>query len=418
MKKIVALVLASVMALSIAGCGSTSAPKAGDKVKITMWCIATESDSNRPAYDKAIAEVTAAHPEIEFEWEATENEAYKTKIKAAAAANEMPDIFFTWGGAFLGEFVKNGRVYCLDDAYKNFTKDLPEAMLGNTTYDGKHYGVPLTMNIVGLFANMDHLNKVGYTEVPKTYDELVDCCDKLVAAGIIPFGCSGKEGWCVTEYIEPLIEKQIGAAALSDVFAKKASWNNADITKAVNTFQEWINKGYFDPSGIALGNDEVKNNFMQGKYAFYQNGTWNCADFAATDGLNVQVTEFPVMDSSKAKLGQLIGGPSDTLAVAASSKNAEVAANFAFELGKAICHYSYLSGSGLPAWNVDYETPDINELTKTVAGICNKADAYVLFGDTAMDADTAQIYLDYIGKIYGGEISGDDFVAGLTKDIG
>ena len=153
MKKIVALVLASVMALSIAGCGSTSAPKSGDKVKLTMWCIATESDSNRPAYDKAIAEVTAAHPEIEFEWEATENEAYKTKIKAAAAANEMPDIFFTWGGAFLGDFVKNGRVYCLDDAYKNFSKDLPEAMLGNTTYDGKHYGVPLTMNIVALFAN-------------------------------------------------------------------------------------------------------------------------------------------------------------------------------------------------------------------------------------------------------------------------
>ncbi|MBO7600083.1 MAG: extracellular solute-binding protein, partial [Lachnospiraceae bacterium] len=233
MKKIVALLLAAVMVCGLCACGETTpastststssaettvsastetstepAPEpAAEQISLKMWCIATESDSNYPSYVKAIEEVTAAHPEINFEWEATENEAYKTKIKAAAAANELPDIFFTWGGAFLGDFVKADRVYCLDDAYKAFAADLPESMLDNTTYGGKHYGVPLTMNVVGLFANMDMLAEVGYTEVPKTYDELIDCCDKLVAAGKIPFGCSGKETWCVTEYIEPLLEK-------------------------------------------------------------------------------------------------------------------------------------------------------------------------------------------------------------------
>ena len=443
MKKIVALLLAAVMVCGLCACGETTpastststssaettvsastetstepAPEpAAEQISLKMWCIATESDSNYPSYVKAIEEVTAAHPEINFEWEATENEAYKTKIKAAAAANELPDIFFTWGGAFLGDFVKADRVYCLDDAYKAFAADLPESMLDNTTYGGKHYGVPLTMNVVGLFANMDMLAEVGYTEVPKTYDELIDCCDKLVAAGKIPFGCSGKETWCVTEYIEPLLEKTIGAEELAKIFAKESTWDNPDITKAIGYFQEWIAKGYFDPSGISLGNDEVKNNFLQGKYAFYQNGTWNCADVAGAD-FKSAVAEFPVIDSSKAKLGQLIGGPSDTLAVAASSPNAEAAANFTFELGRALCHYCYLDGSGLPAWKVDYDTPDINPLTQAVADICNQANGYVLFGDTAMDADTAQIYLDYVSQIYGSKIDGPGFVAGLTNDLG
>ena len=443
MKKIVALLLAAVMVCGLCACGETTpastststssaettvsastetstepAPEpAAEQISLKMWCIATESDSNYPSYVKAIEEVTAAHPEINFEWEATENEAYKTKIKAAAAANELPDIFFTWGGAFLGDFVKADRVYCLDDAYKAFAADLPESMLDNTTYGGKHYGVPLTMNVVGLFANMDMLAEVGYTEVPKTYDELIDCCDKLVAAGKIPFGCSGKETWCVTEYIEPLLEKTIGAGELSKIFALESTWNNEDIKKAIGYFQEWIAKGYFDPSGISLGNDEVKNNFLQGKYAFYQNGTWNCGDVAGAS-FKSAVAEFPVIDSSKASLGQLIGGPSDTLAVAASSANPEVAANFTFELGRAICHYSYLAGSGLPSWKVDYETPDINPLTQAVAEICNKANGYVLFGDTAMDADTAQIYLDYVSQIYGSKIDGEGFVSGLTDDIG
>ena len=34
--------------------------------------------------------------------------------------------------------------------------------------------------------------------------------DDLVAAGITPFGCSGSETWCVTEYLEPIMEKYIG----------------------------------------------------------------------------------------------------------------------------------------------------------------------------------------------------------------
>ena len=73
----------------------------------------------------------------------------------------MPDIFFTWSCAFLGDFVQAGKVYCLDDVYQNYKDELPVVMLGNSTYEGKHYGVPLTMNIVGLFANMDLLKEAG-----------------------------------------------------------------------------------------------------------------------------------------------------------------------------------------------------------------------------------------------------------------
>ena len=399
--------------------GRKDAAKAGGKTKLEMWCIATESDSNRHSYEEAIKVVTAAHPEIEFTWEAFENQSYKTKIKAAVAADEMPDIFFTWSCAFIGDFVDAGRVYCLDEEYKNFSGELDEKMLGNTTFNGKHYGVPLTMNIVGLFANMDLLKQVGYTEVPGTYEDFIACCDKLIAKGIIPFGCAGKETWCVTEYLESVIEKSCGAKTLDDIFMGRASWNNKDVANAVDTFQAMVTNGYFDPNGMALSNDEVKANFMAGKYAFYMNGTWNCADFAANADFfpKVKVAEFPVIDGSKAKLGQLIGGPSDTLAVANSSKNAAVAAKFCFELGKEICHYGYLDGCGLPAWTPFYDTNSVNGLTREVQKIVAGADQMVLFGDTAMSADTAQIYLSYVAKVYGKEVNGAEFIAGLASEI-
>ncbi|MBR6382062.1 MAG: extracellular solute-binding protein [Lachnospiraceae bacterium] len=448
-RKLVSTLLAGVMVLSLAACGSsnsgttasggstssgsstaTTATTSTDSsaaatttdgagITLNMWCIATESDSNRHSYEAAIADMKANHPDITFNWEAFENQSYKTKIKAAVSADELPDIFFTWSCAFLGDFVDAGKVYCLDEAYEKYKSELPEVMMGNSSYNGKHYGVPLTMNIVGLFANMDLLGQVGYTEIPGSYTEFIECCDALKAAGIIPFGCAGKETWCVTEYLESVIEKSVGADALNDIFLGRATWNNADVSAAVDTFQGLVNNGYFDPSGIGLTNDEVKNNFMQGKYAFYMNGTWNCADFAANEEFyaKVKVGEFPVINADKAKLGQLIGGPSDTLAVAASSPNAAVAADYAFELGKLICHYGYLDGCGLPAWTPYGDTSSVNGLTQTVAEIVAKADTMVLFGDTAMNADDANTYLSYVDQVYGCQVDGTAFTAGLAKDI-
>ncbi len=457
MKKLVSTLLAGVMTLSLAACGSSSAPattadtgsattetktetaaettettteaasteasveSTSDEEPITlnMWCIATESDSNRHSYEAAIADMQEKYPNITFNWEAFENQSYKTKIKAAVSANEMPDIFFTWSCAFLGDFVEAGKVYCLDDAYQNYKSELPESMLGNSTYDGKHYGVPLTMNIVGLFANMDLLKEAGYTEIPGTYEDFIACCDALKAKGIIPFGCAGKETWCVTEYLESVIEKSVGADALNDIFLGRATWNNPDVAAAVDTFQALVTNGYFDPSGIGLTNDEVKNNFIAGKYAFYMNGTWNCADFAANEEFlkKVKVGEFPVINADKAKLGQVIGGPSDTLAVAASSPNAERAAEYTFELGRLICHYGYLDGCGLPAWTPYGDTSSINPLTQTVSEIVSKADKFVLFGDTAMSADSANTYLSYVDQVYGCLLDGQQFIDGLAKDI-
>ena len=438
MKKFASVLLAGAMVATMAGCTTTtdpdqpttpgttvtdpanpSTPAADGEVNLTMWCIATESDSNRHSYEAAIADVTAAHPEINFTWEAFENESYKTKIKAAVAADEMPDIFFTWSCAFLGDFVDAGRVYCLDDAYAKVKDELPESMMGNSTYNGKHYGVPLTMNIVGLFANMDLLKEVGYDEIPGTYDEFIACCDALKAANIIPFGCAGKETWCVTEYLESVIEKSVGYETLNDIFLARATWANPDVASAVDTFQSLVVNGYFDPAGDALTNDEVKANFMAGKYAFYMNGTWNCADFAANDEFfaKVKVGEFPVINADKATLGQLIGGPSDTLAVAQSSPNAAVAADFTFELGRLICKYGYLDGCGLPAWNVNYDDSAVNGLTQTVASICAQAKGYVLFGDTAMAAGDAQTYLEEVAMVYGCEVDGQTFVDELASAI-
>ena len=428
MKKLIALALVFCMVLALVGCTSTPAdptgkpdePTKSEDIVLKLWCIATESDANRPAYLKAIEEYEKAHPGIKIEMEAFENESYKTKIKAAMMGGDtedLPDIFFSWSGAFLGEFVNAGRAYCLDDYFKAYEGQLPESMLSTTTYNGKHFGVPTTFNIVAMYANMDMLAEVGWDHVPETYEDLTACCDALVAAGKIPFGCAGKETWCVTEYLEPIIIKTIGYEALNKIFAGEETWNDPDIAGAVTIFQDMINKGYFDPNGAALGNDETKANFLAGKTAFYQNGSWNTGEVAGAD-FKSGVGLFPVMNANRSSYYQTIGGPSDVLAVCATSKHVDEAAKAAVELGKEICHYNYLNAVGMPAWIPYYDTSSLSPLMVDIAGLVGKCEGLVLFGDTAMAADPAQIYLEYVSRVYGGDINGENFVAGLTKDIG
>ena len=78
MKKALSLVLALVLLLSV-----TSVFAEEEKTTLTLWCIATESDSNRIAYEKAIPEIEEAF-NVKIEWEAFENDSYRPRSRARA----------------------------------------------------------------------------------------------------------------------------------------------------------------------------------------------------------------------------------------------------------------------------------------------------------------------------------------------
>ena len=409
MKKFLAILLAALMVLSVAAL-------AEEQITLQLWSIATESDSSHQAYVDAIAAFEADHPNIKIEHNATENEAYKTKIKAAMSSGEdLPDIFFTWGMGFLKDFVDAGRVVCLDDYYPAYADELPQAMATNVTYDGKMYGVPYTMSLVTLYANMDLLAQVGYDHIPTTYEEMQACCEALKGAGIIPFGVSGKELWCLSEYVEPLVIKSVGGDALKAMYNGEESWNNEAVVAAIAAFQEMVEKEYFDPSAASLGNDEVKNNFIAGKYAFYQNGSWNNADIGSKAEFAVQAGTFPTLNAELSPY-QMIGGPNNTLAVTESCEHKEEAIEAAFYLARFFSDADYKSGANLPCWAAD-PNAEVSDLVKSAADMAAKAESMVLFGDNFLSADAANTYLDYIGQAYAMDITPEEYVEGLDADL-
>ncbi|MEM8744943.1 MAG: extracellular solute-binding protein, partial [Pseudomonadota bacterium] len=58
-----------------------------------------------------------------------------------------------------------------------------KAMLDLGTFNGKVYGLPFAVSLPVGYYNMDALKKAGITKLPTTWDEVVENCKKLRAAG-------------------------------------------------------------------------------------------------------------------------------------------------------------------------------------------------------------------------------------------
>ena len=143
-------------------------------------------------------------------------------------------------------------------------------------------------------------------------------------------------------------------------------------------------------------------------------------DEASKGNLNAEDYDcfpVPVINSSNASITDFMGGASDTLMVAKSTKHADLAAEAAFEIAKSVSKYAYLDGAGIAAWTVDYDASSVNALTQKVAKLCQEATSFTLWFDTLMTADDAGEYLSLLQGLYAGDITPESFCEKLATQI-
>ena len=422
-RKLLGVILcASMLMTAFSGCGGDSAKSeknVGDEKTLTVWSIATESDAFHPAYTKAIEDFEKSHPGVKIKFETFENESYKTKIKSAVAANELPDVFFTWAGGFSKSFVESGKVLELDSYYEKYKEDLPETSVANTTYNGKLYGSVIATPVSMMFYNKKIFeeNKV---EVPTTWEEWKAVCETLKQNGVTPIGVSAKDTWVLAMTHDAMALKSAGADKLQKALLKEGQpYNDSDFLYAAEKLQELIDMGAFSNSAIGLSNDEASADFYAGKAAMYITGSW-MAGSIQTDAENPDdfgVTPIPVLNGTNAKITDFMGGAADTLMASASSKNPDLAAEAVFELTKSISKYAYLDGAGIPAWKIDYDDSSVNPLTKEVAEYASNATSFTLWFDTLMEAEDAGEYLALLQELYVGNLTPKQFVEAMAEQL-
>ena len=133
-------------------------------------------------------EFKKAHPDIDVKFRATyENyEDGTNTILRESVAGDLPDVTFQ-GLNRQAMLVEKGIAESLEPfiaAEADFAKDgYHEAMLELGTFNGEVYGLPYSVSLPVGYYNMDALRKAGVTELPTTWDEVIENCHKLMEAG-------------------------------------------------------------------------------------------------------------------------------------------------------------------------------------------------------------------------------------------
>ena len=418
-KKMLGLLLPLTLAAGmLTGCGGEES--SSDEKTLTLWSIATESDNMHSSYLKAIEEWEEKHEGYKIKFETFENQSYKTKIKSAVAANELPDIFFTFGGGFSQPFAESGKVLPLDDYYENYKDLLPEAALKNQTYDGTIYGSTFTTPVSMMFYNKNIFEE-NNIKVPATYDELLTAVTTLKDAGITPIATSVKDTWVLGMLHDGLTLKSAGATKLQNALLKQEgqSYNDSDMLQSAKAIVELKEKGAFEEGATGLSNDEAVQPFLDGQAGMFFTGSWLGGDIntKSYDKEAFGVAPIPVLNSENSSLSDFMGGASDTFMVAKSTKYPEVACDAAFEIAKYISKNAYLEGGAIPAWKVDYDDSEVEPMTKEIAGYTTEANSFTLWFDTLLPAEDANKYLELLQQLYTGGITPEEYVKAMADQF-
>lgn len=303
MKKVMALVLTAAMVMPMA---SISASAEEDKV-ITYWNIATESP-DKDIVDKAV-EVFNTTTESGYTVESisTQNDTYKEKLVVAMSSGECPDMYSSWSGGPMFEYIDSGFAQPLDELFEaSPIKDmLLDAAVAQGTYNGHLYGVSYqNVSLAGVFYNKEMFEKYGLTE-PATLAELENICAVLKENGITPFALANGSKWTGSMYFMSLAARYGGLEPFQAAVAGEGSFTDECFIKAGEKIVEWVNAGYF-PEGVnSLSEDDG-----QAKQLMYQEtagmllcGSWYTGTFASDSAEfyeKIGWFPFPAIEGSEA----------------------------------------------------------------------------------------------------------------------
>ena len=140
-------------------------------------------------FEKIMQDFSKAHPDIQVKFRAVyENyEDGTNTVLRESVAGDLPDISMQ-GLNRQALLVEKGIAKSLEPFIAkeaDFEKDgYHQAMLDLGTFNKEVYGLPFSVSLPVGYYNMDLMNKIGMSDLPKTWDEVVDACGKLMEVGI------------------------------------------------------------------------------------------------------------------------------------------------------------------------------------------------------------------------------------------
>ncbi|MEV4562926.1 extracellular solute-binding protein [Nonomuraea sp. NPDC049419] len=420
MKRSLVVIATAVLVAGCGGGGGESAPQesggAPQKVTLEWWHLST-ADPLKTLWAKRAKEFEAANPHVTIKATVLENEAYKAKLTTITQSGKAPDIFASWGGGVLKQQIDAGLVKDISADVADVLPNFTPASLSAYQVDGKTYGLPTDIGLVGFWYNKKHFEQAGISEPPATWSAFLDAVKKLKAAGITPIALAGKEKWPGHYYWAYLALRIAGIEGLKQAetdhdFTKPdfiAAGQQVKALADLQPFQKgFLGAAYSTPDGQAA---LVSN----GKAAMELMGQWAPAtqnDAGKGLGDDLGFFPFPAVEGGKGSIDDAFGGGGGLAVGTDAPKEAVDFVKFMTQMDK---HSEAVESGGVLPVLKGEESAVKDANLKEVATQLASATGYQLYLDQAYPPAVGQQVNDSVAELFAGTKTPEEVGAAITE---
>jgi raffinose/stachyose/melibiose transport system substrate-binding protein len=314
-----------VVLLSVLTACTATAPNTSSPVHLTMWTIAVEADATHNAFANAVAAYNDAHQDVQIDISYIPDPSYKTQLEVAIGAGDTPDIFQTWGGGTLQSQVEAGVVREIEALSGETGDTFRSITLGPSTFEGKHYAVPVDLVFVYLWYNKDLFAQTG-VELPTTWSEFLTACETFSNAGIIPVAVGNKERWPGGLFTDYLVNRIGGQEAYLHATYNQdngGSFTDPTFVEAWTKIREAVEAGCFEEGVNASDSSDAGLLVATGKAAMQLQGNWMLFYYRDIDETyadsRLGMMPFPTIEGGAGNPADLMGGTGQAMAISSSA---------------------------------------------------------------------------------------------------
>ena len=280
--------------------------------------VAFKGASQRAVWQQVIDEFKKAHPGTDVNVSFIDEEAYKVQLPGWLST-VSPDIVNWHDGERMAYYAQRGLFEDLSgDWSKNGWNNTYASTKEASSYKGKQYAAPTVYYSWGMFYRKDLFQKVGIASEPKTWDEFLDACKKLKAAGISPIAVGGRDAWTLAGWFDYLDLRLNGNAFHQKLMAGEVPYTDPRVKKVYTTWKQLIDDGYFIDNSLSYDLDAAQPFLFQGKAAMMLMGTFITGGFPANVKPEMGYFQFPIIDP---KVPTAEDGPVESLHIPSKAKN-------------------------------------------------------------------------------------------------
>lgn len=257
-----------------------STAQAQEQIELRVWDQFTGPESE--FVDAIYAGFEETNPNIDIVREAVSTDQMRQTVNTAIASGTGPDIIgYDPGPGYAGVLVDAGLLSPLDDvaSQSGWADRIPASSLEATSIDGTLYGLPLTVDLIGMYYNKTLLDQEGLT-VPETVDDLIAFCGAAAEKGYTPITFGNNPGWEAFHQFSMTSNQMLGVDAMRQLlFDGQGSWDSPEVITAITTFfVDLRDAGCFNEDANALTYDDGNALFFGGQALLHTTGSWLAND--------------------------------------------------------------------------------------------------------------------------------------------